>query len=83
MASQTFTPVDYMGQPVGKSVIVAVAEEGIDESLPPKKTSVPKLLEWVGYDPDRAKAALVREHSASQPRSTLIEALEERLKEIS
>lgn len=44
----------------------------------PERGTVEDVLAWVGYDPDRAKAATVAEHGRDKPRKTLLAELSER-----
>ena len=50
-----------------------------DAPLPPETAAPAAVLAWVGYDPDRAKAVIVAEHSRGTPDRDLIEALYERI----
>jgi hypothetical protein len=76
MGTITATPTDFTGQPIGPTRTIAVETGTPDLEMPPMKTSIPKLVAWVGYDPERAKAVLVREHAGANPRTTLIDELE-------
>jgi len=71
---------DWMGRPTGPARTRQRVVQGQDTSEVPEGT-VADVTEWVGYDPDRAKAALVREHGQPDPRNTLIDALERIVKE--
>lgn len=81
MATITTVPTDYMGRPIGKRVTHHVDDGSVDRSRPAGR-SVTAIMDWVGYDPDRAKAALVREHALANPRQSLIDQLDQRMKEI-
>lgn len=72
----TYTPSDYMGQPIGESVTVHEHDGSVEDASSVPDGTVAQVLEWVGYDPDRAKAALVSEHAKREPRKTLIDAVE-------
>lgn len=80
MPLRTVTPTDFMGRPVGPSRTRALVDGHRDDSEVPRGT-IADVTGWVGYDPDRAKAALVTEHAKSVPRPGLIAALERVLKE--
>ena len=76
----TAVATDYMGRPVGKPRRFPPAAASKDDE-PVPEGSIADVREWVGYDPERAKAALVREHAADRPRTGLLEALERIVKE--
>lgn len=80
MGTVTSYPADWMGRPIGPKHTRKRIVGGEDASEVPDGP-VAKVTEWVGYDPDRAKAALVKEHAKPDPRNTLISALEGVLKE--
>lgn len=63
--------------PLGKSLAAQVdAWEQVDG--PNSRSSVPDVLDQVGTDPDRARAALALEREAdSKPRKSLVSRLEE------
>lgn len=44
----------------------------------PEDGTVDDVVAWVGYDPERAKAAITAEHGRDKPRTTLLEQLSER-----
>lgn len=44
----------------------------------PERGTIEQVLSWVGYDPDRAKAATAAEHGRDKPRKTLLAELSER-----
>lgn len=73
---------DYMGQPIGPWVEVHEVIEGLDDEVVPDG-SIKEVLEWVKYDPDRAKAAITAELSRDheQQRTSLLSDLQARLKE--
>jgi hypothetical protein len=74
------TPTDWAGRPLGKTRTFSRRSGQADlEEVP--EGSIAVVREWVGYDPERAKAALLREHAADKPRSGLVEALERIVKE--
>lgn len=80
MGTASFTPVDEFGEPLAKTEHVHI-EDGQDDASEVPEGSVALVKKWVGYDPGRAKAALLREHARAEPRTTLIEALEHLVKE--
>lgn len=75
MGTITTQHTDWMGRPIASAKTRQRVVQGEDASSVPDG-SVTEVREWVGYDPDRAKAALVSEHARPEPRKTLIDALE-------
>lgn len=66
--------------PVPRPAPRPVVRRRVDDTPPPPEGSPPDaVLRWVGYDPDRAKAVIVAEHSRGTPDRDLIEALYERI----
>jgi len=77
-------PVDpFTGRPLGQARTIPetrrsrVDRDGFDRS-PIPDGDPETVLAWVGYDPDRAKAALVAEHSRGNPNTDLLRRLQER-----
>lgn len=78
------TPCDpFTGRPLGAARTIfparrsPVDRDGFDRS-PVPDADPDTVLAWVGYDPDRAKAALVAEHSRDHPNTDLLRRLQER-----
>lgn len=67
-ATRRFAPV----------VSAPVDPDGIDRSPVPSSDDPATVLAWVGYDPDRAKAALVAELSRDHPNTDLLARIQER-----
>lgn len=79
------TPVDFTGKAVGPSrsraarppMVVPDEHVGrIDLEPMPDPDDIPRLLDWVGYDPQRAKAAVVAELDRESVRSEVLESIE-------
>lgn len=79
----TATPTDGAGNPIGRTRPVQVHHsdylDADTQSVP--EGSIPTVLDWVGYDPERAKAAMTAElaRDRDDQRKTLIEKLQQRL----
>lgn len=80
MGTERYYPVDEFGKQAGKAVTVHT-DDGRDDASAVPEGSISKVREWVGYDPNRAKAALLVEHARDEPRKGLLEALEPLVKE--
>lgn len=55
--------------------------EAADDSPYPEGGTPEDVLAWVGYDPDRAKVAIVAEHGRGTQRPQLLEELTERTRD--
>lgn len=73
---------DILGNVVGEWTEVHAVPHNVDTDRVPD-ASIVKVLDWVGYDPDRAKAAITAELSRdhAKQRKGLLEELQARLKE--
>lgn len=60
------------------ALLAPVDPDGIDRSPVPSSEDPDTVLAWVGYDPDRAKAAVVAELSRDHPNTDLLARLQER-----
>ncbi len=68
------TPTEFLtGRPIGPT---RTHRLGTDETPVPDDAAA--VLAWVGYDPDRAKAAIVAEYDRDHPRENLLRELNER-----
>jgi hypothetical protein len=56
-------------------------DDGRDDPDSVPDGPIADVRKWVGYDPNRAKAALLVEHARDEPRKGLLEALEPLVKE--
>lgn len=78
----SLTPVDpFTGRPLGptRTFATRTAEAAArNDEHDPIPTEPDALMAWVGYDPDRAKAAIVAEADRDQPRDDLLRRLTER-----
>jgi hypothetical protein len=74
------TPTDKNGRPIGPSRPVEVNHaDRIDAvAMAVPDDSIPTVLDWVGYDPERAKAAITAElaRDRDSQRTSLIEKLQ-------
>lgn len=77
--TRTYVPTDLFGKPIGKPVQRTSHDQPDDSAVP--EGSIAVVRKWVGYDPDRAKAALLHEHASDRPRKGLVEALDPIVKE--